>query len=763
MADAQMVTITINGQQVTAPKGIMLVDAAKSAGIEIPVFCYEPRLGGPIGACRMCLVKVEGMHGLQTGCSTPVVPEMVVHTTSDEVIDAQDGVLELLLVNHPLDCPVCDKGGECPLQDLTFRYGPGMSRSREPKIHFPKPLELSSLVALDRERCIVCFRCVRFSQDVAEDGQLTFQDRGDLSEIATFSGEPYEGRFTGNTIDLCPVGALTSLPYRFVSRPWDVQNTPSICAGCPVGCNLEITERDGQIKRLTARAEPNMDVEEGWICDRGRWAFPALNAADRLVEPEITDGVGRRKVRIDRAMNEAAELLHAARGRVAFLLGTPVTVEDGFLALEMSRLLGGGPVARLGIPGDGLGPLRGLRRAELSDLDGADVVIIVGGDPCTQQPVAELRIRKARRNGAKIAMVGPRPSELEGNTAEALRTVPGHLGDAVGVISERLLGSTRAIVLWDEADLANEPDTAAALAHLVATTQGARAIELCADVSGPGLRALGIPAEGVLEACEAGNVDVLVTVKADPTRGPGGNRWALALENVPTVIALGTHRGPVIERAAVAIPVLYGLEEAGTLVSMTGRAQRLRPGSSGPAGAAAAWEVLVALSHRMGVPLPGRTAAQVFDRLATRYPAFSRMTQADLGLLGLATAQGDGGPCAPARTPEGDGLLLVVSTPVFGDATAHRSDALASVLVRTHLGLGTDEAARLGVTGAATVRVTTIEGSTVLPLVEDHRLHEGGAYLVMGDPTSSAATILPADRGPVRATITAIASDGATA
>ena len=759
-----MVTFVVNGTEVTAPKGTMIVDAAKQAGIDIPIFCYEPRLGNPIGACRMCLVEVEGMRGLQTGCSTPIAPDMVVNTTTDDVKQAQDGVLELLLANHPLDCPVCDKGGECPLQDRTFSYGPGQTRSLEPKLHFPKPLELSPLVALDRERCIACFRCVRFSQDVAEDSQLTFHERGDHTEIATFNGEPYEGRFTGNTIDLCPVGALTSVPYRFVSRPWDVRNAPSICAGCSVGCNLEITERDGQIKRLTGRAEPNMDVEEGWICDRGRWAFPAITAPDRLTAPEITDAVGRRRVRIERAMAEAAALLRKDRNaRVGILLGTPVTVEDGFLSLELARALGDGPVARLGIPGDGLGPLRGLPRAEMSDIDHADQVIVVGGDPCAQQPVAELRLRKARRLGARIAMVGPRPNALEGNTAEALRTVPGQLVDAMSAVADRLLGTSRAVVLWDEADLANEPDAAEALAHLVKTTPGCRAIEMCADVSGPGLRALGIRAEGVLEACEAGEIDVLITVKADPTRGPGGNRWTAALEQVPTIIALGTHRGPVVERAAVAIPVHYGLEEAGTLVSMAGRAQRLRPGSSGPEGSAAAWEVLVALSHHIGRPLPDRTAAQAFDRLAKRFPAFSRMTDADLGLYGLPIAQGDGGAAAPAREPEGHGLLLVVSTPVFGDATAHRSDALSCVLEPTHLGLSPDEAMRVGVSGATEVRVTTPEGSAVLPLVEDHRLHEGGAYLVIGDPSSDAATVLPVGRGPVRASVTTVVSQGVSA
>ncbi|MEQ8912629.1 MAG: 2Fe-2S iron-sulfur cluster-binding protein, partial [Pseudomonadales bacterium] len=206
--------------------------------------------------CRMCLVEVEGMRGLQTACSTPVQPDMVVRTNSALAKDGQDGVLELLLANHPLDCPVCDKGGECPLQDRTFTFGPPPSRFIEPKRHFPKPLDLSTRVALDRERCISCFRCVRFSQDVAEDGQLTMQERGAANEITTLTGQPYEGRFTGNIIDICPVGALTSIPYRFVSRPWDITNTPSVCGHCPAGCNVEITTREGEIKRVTSRFDP---------------------------------------------------------------------------------------------------------------------------------------------------------------------------------------------------------------------------------------------------------------------------------------------------------------------------------------------------------------------------------------------------------------------------------------------------------------------------------------------------------------------------
>ncbi|MBU6364045.1 MAG: (2Fe-2S)-binding protein, partial [Acidobacteria bacterium] len=643
MADEpnDVVALTVNGRTIEAPKGTMLVDAAKAAGIEIPIFCYEPRLGAPIGACRMCLVEVEGMRGLQTACSTPVAADMVVNTESELAKDAQDGVLELLLANHPLDCPVCDKGGECPLQDRTFRFGPGETRTVEPKLHFPKPLDLSPLVALDRERCIACYRCVRFSQDVAEDGQLTFQERGDHTEIATFSGDPYEGRFTGNTIDLCPVGALTSNPYRFVSRPWDIKNTPSICAGCSMGCNLEVTERDNEVKRLTGRPEPNFAVEEGWICDRGRWAYPALRSGDRIDAPVLVDGVGRRKVLLDRAVNEAAGMLGGRDLRVAVLLGEPTTVEAGFLAMEFGTRAGNGEglVRRMGIPGHGLGPLRALPGAQMDDLDAADVIVVVGGDPCAQQPVAELRLRKALRRGARVALAGPRPTALD-PSCQVVRTAPGHLQDSTPVIAELLDGSARAIVLWDEADLAAEPDAAATIAAVVAGTPGARAIEMASDVSGPGLRALGMgTSEDILTALEAGEVDVLVTVQADPTTGPEGARWSRAIDGVPRLIELATYRSGLTERADLVVPLLTALEDEGVLVSMTGRAQRMRPAARECADAASAWELLIALTHRLGRPVPDRTPAQAFARLASLYPAFAGLDYRELGTTGAVIAQ----------------------------------------------------------------------------------------------------------------------------
>src|ERR671936_335529 len=248
MSAPELVTVTIDERSVQVPKGTGIVETALAAGIEIPVFCYEPRLGPAIGACRMCLVEVEGMPPKpQAACTLTAQPDMVVKTalTSELAREAQNATLEFILVNHPLDCPVCDKGGECPLQDLTFRYGPGHTRMRFPKRTFEKPIPISPLIALDRERCILCYRCTRFSESVSEASQLVAINRGEQSQIAKFEDEPYRAPFSGNVLELCPVGALTSTTYRFRARPWEIQNVPTVCALCPVGCNIAATTREG--------------------------------------------------------------------------------------------------------------------------------------------------------------------------------------------------------------------------------------------------------------------------------------------------------------------------------------------------------------------------------------------------------------------------------------------------------------------------------------------------------------------------------------
>ncbi|MFM8888453.1 MAG: 2Fe-2S iron-sulfur cluster-binding protein, partial [Solirubrobacterales bacterium] len=343
------ITLTIDGREIEADEGTMLVDAAREGDVEIPVFCYEPKLGEPVGACRMCLVEIEGIPKLQTSCSTPVRDGMVVHTRTDQVKEAQESVVEFLLVNHPLDCPVCDKGGECPLQDISMGWGPDRNRMVDQKRHFEKPVPLSPLVAIDRERCILCYRCVRFSQEVSEDEQLQLLERGDGTYVGTFDDRPYIAPFQGNITELCPVGALTSYTYRFRARPWDIEQGGSVCTLCPSQCNVSFTVRDEQVARVLARDNP--EVDDGWLCDKGRYAFQAMYADDRVLGPEVTSDGHPTPASWQEAEDAAAEGLARAGSKTAILVGDASNEEGYLLQRILRQAIGSGDIDSLRGPG----------------------------------------------------------------------------------------------------------------------------------------------------------------------------------------------------------------------------------------------------------------------------------------------------------------------------------------------------------------------------------------------------------------------------
>ena len=398
----------------------MLVDAAKKGDVEIPVFCYEPKLGEPVGACRMCLVEIEGIPKLQTACSTPVRDGMVVYTQTDQVKEAQNAVVEFLLVNHPLDCPVCDKGGECPLQDIAMGWGPGKSRFTDPKRHFQKPLELSPLVAIDRERCILCYRCVRFSQEVAEDEQLQLLERGDRSFVGTFDERPYIAPFHGNIIELCPVGALTSYTYRFRARPWDIEDAGSVCTLCPSQCNVKFTVRD---EHVAARARPRQPRRRRRLALRqGPLRLPDVQLRGphhRADGPRRATASSARSPGTTRSPR-SPPTARSAGPEAAALAGGGTSNEEGWLAQRIlrdgARLNGVGLLAQPGRPGPAGGALapRAERRGS-RDLDYAGAILVVGTDPLHEMPILDLRIRKAvRRGGAKLMVASERPTALDG-------------------------------------------------------------------------------------------------------------------------------------------------------------------------------------------------------------------------------------------------------------------------------------------------------------------------------------------------------------
>ncbi len=427
------ITFSIDGLEVRAPENIMLADGAKYGDIEIPVFCYEPKLGAPVGACRMCLVEIEGIPKLQTACSTPIKDGMVVHTQTARVREAQEAIVEFLLINHPLDCPVCDKGGECPLQDISFGWGGGRSRFIEPKRHFQKPLELSPLIAIDRERCILCYRCVRFSQEISEDYQLVLLDRGAHTFVGTFDGHPYVGPFSGNIVELCPVGALTSIAYRFRARPWDIEGAGSVCTLCPAQCNTSLTVRDDRLMRVLARQHDGVD--DGWLCDKGRFAYQAVHSEERVTEPMVRDAADGelRPATWDQALDAATEILRAAGDRVGGLAGSGATNEEGLVLGRVFRDVLRSP--HLDSRPRGAVDLARLRRltapalqASVPDLEFAHAVLVLDCEPIDEAPILDLRIRKGvRRNAVKLCVATSRPSALDPIAKATARFAPGHV------------------------------------------------------------------------------------------------------------------------------------------------------------------------------------------------------------------------------------------------------------------------------------------------------------------------------------------------
>ncbi|MDP9372052.1 MAG: NADH-quinone oxidoreductase subunit NuoG, partial [Chloroflexota bacterium] len=419
------VTLTIDDRPVTVPKGTLVVEAAKSVGIDIPVFCYEPRLD-PVGACRMCLVEIEKMPRLQTACTTPVAEGMVVRTRAPKARDAQSDVLGMLLANHPLDCPVCDKGGECPLQDTTFNYGPGVSKFYEPKRTFAKPIPLSPLIALDRERCIMCYRCVRFQREIAGDEALTVIDRGSYSEIAVTEGRTFDSPFSGNTIELCPVGALTSIPFRFRARPWDLTNVPSVCNQCSVGCNINVQYRNNKVLRLIARANP--PVDDGWLCDRGRFTYDFVNSPERLDQPLLRRGGELVPVSWDEALDAAAAGLDRVRREsgsdaLAGVISPKATNEELYLFVKLMRgALGSDNVDHWPRSNPVRGPFGvDALHGSIAALERMKTILLVGVDPIAEQPVLDLRLKKAARKGAKLIVATPEELDLDLVAAHALR------------------------------------------------------------------------------------------------------------------------------------------------------------------------------------------------------------------------------------------------------------------------------------------------------------------------------------------------------
>lgn len=613
-----LVTLTIDGFQVSVPKGTLIIRAAELLGIQIPRFCDHPLLD-PAANCRQCLVDIpdagngRGFPKPQPSCAIEVAEGMVVQTqlTSPVAEKAQRGAMEFLLMNHPLDCPVCDKGGECPLQNQAMSNGQGESRFQEQKRTFPKPLPLSTQVLLDRERCVQCARCIRFSDQIAGDPLIEFFERGAKEQVRTAEGKPFNSYFSGNTVQICPVGALTGAAYRFRARPFDLVSTPSACEHCASGCSLRTDHRRGRVTRRLAGNDPQ--VNEEWNCDKGRWAFSYATQPDRLKTPLVRNEEGVLvPASWPEALAVAAEGLAAARGKAGVLVGGRVTVEDAYAYSKFARVaLGSNDIDFRARPHSAeeaqfLAHAVAGKGIEISyaDLENAPAVLLVGFEPEEESPIVFLRLRKAwQKKGLKVTSIAPFASAgLVKMGGTLIRTAPGAEADAIGDLVGTLAEGT--IVLAGE----RLATVAGALSALVRLGAGSgvrlawvprRAGERGALEAGalPNLLPIGRPVDdegaraevarvwnvgslpatpgrdtdAIIAAARAGEIDALVVAGVDPHDLADPTAALEALENTPFIVSLEIRASAVTDRADVVLPVAAVQEKSGTFVNWEGR------------------------------------------------------------------------------------------------------------------------------------------------------------------------------------------------
>jgi NADH-quinone oxidoreductase subunit G len=609
--EPKMVNLTIDGHAISVPDGTLVVEAAKTVGIEIPVFCYHHKLE-PVGACRMCLVEISpGPPVAQAGCIRPVAEGMVVKTQSTMAVQARADILEFELVNHPLDCPVCDKGGECPLQDFTFRHGYPTSRIDGPRLHFKKPIPLSEKIALDRERCVLCYRCTRYYDEIAWEQELTVGQRGVHSYITSQFDQPLQSIFSGNIIDLCPVGALTSRVWRFESRPWDMTHTASVCSKCAVGCSVTMWQRRGQLVRITSRE--NDDIDEGWICDRGRFDYTDVNEPSRLKIPTV----GGARTTWAEALAATVAGINGKGAKLGLSLPADLTNEEAFL---FRRLLDG-PLrgARVKMHGRTALPEPPAQTLLIKEIDDARVIVIVASDTENDVPIVNLRVKKAvSKRGAKLIVVHPDGVDFDRNPRTVhIRNQKGSAAAEVRKLATHELlqnpGGPVAILCGDGRGSEDATELVAACAELAGLV-GGKVMPLYRATNERGALAFGVAGWDCLDGVEA-----LLCWGPPPTAGiPASVRFLAAWDHLPRA---------EYEKAAVVLPATTFAERQGSYTNLEGTVQFLRPPVVINPPLKEAWEVLCELGAALGLNLDYTGIFPVQREAAARAPALAALAQ----------------------------------------------------------------------------------------------------------------------------------------
>ena len=771
------VQVTIDGNTLSVPEGTLVVEAAKLLGTHVPVYCYHPKLD-PAGLCRICLVEIEKMPKLQIACATRVTDGMVVRTTSAKVAEARRGVLEFLLLNHPLDCPVCDKGGECELQDFTMSYGPGESRLTEPKLHKPKLVDLGPTIVLDEERCILCRRCTRFDDEIAQERTLIVEERGFSSLISTRNGGEYASYFSGNTTEICPVGALTSKAYRFRSRPWDLAHTDSICTQCSVGCNYRIDTRFGRIMRTFTRE--NSDVDDGWICDRGRYTFNYLYTPDRLRTPSVKRDSGRTEVTFDEAAALAAAKLGeaAARGRVGVIGGGRLSDEEAFALQRFTRET---------LRTNNIDHRAHLQRyaspsrfgARLTDIDDASLILVFGALTPEQAPVLDLRIRRAVARGhAKLTYVGPyRPpfavnaqhvqyepgsiAQLMDDLADVVRRGVEQAGDGfVASLAKDFAAAEKIIAIHHGRDarsaeaLERLMETLEKYDHrvgimVVGATGNARGAEAagCLPNLGPGYAPVsgdpGMTTNQMLAAAADGRLDALLILGANPALTFSDGALARrALKRVPFLAVADQVMTETASYAHIVFAAASFAEKSGHTTNLEGRRQAFSAAIESPLEVRTDAQIISALAAAIDGTSISDDPALLFEQLSAAEAA-AEPVRKDGGALARPAVDA---PRAPVTAP--DGSLTVIPIPHLyagGGAAAH-DPGTKPMRPNPYAVFSGADARRMSIADGGKVRLTGAGGSIEVEGKVSDRAPEG-CVLVLADMPEAPENVLLDESG----------------
>ena len=714
-----LVTVTIDGVEVRVPKGTLVVEAAKSIHTDIPVYCYHEKLG-PAGLCRVCLVEIEGMPKLQIGCNTPVADGMKVHTRNEKVDEGRRAILEFFLLNHPLDCPICDKGGECDLQDFSMAYGQGASRMVDAKTPKPKAVDLGPTIVLDEERCIVCQRCVRFDDIITRESSLRTDDRGAHTIIATATGKPYVSDFTGNVTELCPVGALTSKTYRFRSRPWDNHRTTTTCTQCAVGCQMHVDERGNTVLRTMSVTEDNA-ISDTWLCDRGRYNIGFVGEERRLTQPLLKQDGAWVQIGWDDAIALWAGELTKAGTNAGVLGGGRLLNEEAYLAAHVFRALG---IENIDHRTGAQSVVHHESFASHEDLENADTIVTFGRPPSQLAPVLDLRIRKAvSRRGARLISVGDHAARSF--VPETRVSTPDELRAALGA------NPGRVATIWDGVMVPNgsafgAPLEAIApenrLSYILPETPNGRG----ADALGLRPREGGLNARAMLEAARDGKLGVLTILGANPIlRFPDRALVEAALRATPFVVVTELFMTETAEFANLVLPVCSAFEKSGTTTDLAGDVLPVLGSVRAPEGLLADGDVLVLLAEALRVTLPtvAEIEAKVHELVRTPPPA---------------TTAADDEPWTQSGPVEGR-LRVIAETAIFtGGGTLAFDPLIAALRTAPRARLHPLTALKLGVADGERITVSAGNGERLreLPAVLDEQVPRGAVALVDGIPSA---------------------------